>query len=224
MPAGVEAVPIVSVSGACSRSGKTALAVTLLGAMPRGAAAAVKFTTTEDVFERCPRGAPCVVCDIDVPFRIVQDEGTLREPGTDTDRLAAAGASRVVWAIARASAATAAWRRVSSIVEEGLSVMEGSTVVGLARPELRLFVVHPFLSPDRWKPGSDALIEGATLVVVNRPAAEPRPPDRGVLARVEQARGGGEVRVADVTQPLHTWAPDVQEALDALRGRGVAAR
>src|SRR5689334_22064601 len=99
--------------------------------MPRGAAAVVKFTTTEDVFERCPRGAPCVVCDIDVPCRIVRDEGTLREPGTDTDRLAAAGASRVVWAIARAAAAAAAWRRVSSIVEEGLSVMEGSTVVGL---------------------------------------------------------------------------------------------
>jgi hypothetical protein len=58
---------LVAVSGACSRAGKTALAVSLLRGLPWGQAAAVKFTTTEDVFERYPRGTPCVVCDIDVP-------------------------------------------------------------------------------------------------------------------------------------------------------------
>jgi len=217
-------VPIVSVSGACSRSGKTALAVTLLGALPRHAAAAVKFTTTEDVFERCPRGAPCVVCDIDVAFRVVEDEGTLREPGTDTDRLAAAGASRVVWAIAKAAAAAAAWRRVASMLEEGLTVMEGSTVVGLAQPDLHLFVVHPFLSPDRWKPGSGALLAGADAVVVNRPAGETRPPDPVVMAEVARFRGARDVRVADVTGPLSAWAPDLQAALESLRAGAEAAR
>src|SRR6185436_11682234 len=95
----------IAVAGACSRSGKTAAAVSLLRALPPGTAAAVKFTTTEDVFERCPRGSPCIVCDIDVPYRIVRDEATLRQPGTDTDRLAAAGARTVVWAIAKQAAA-----------------------------------------------------------------------------------------------------------------------
>ena len=64
-------------SGACSRSGKTACAVSILEALPRGETVAVKFTTTEDVFERCPRGTPCVVCDIDVPFRLIEDAAIL---------------------------------------------------------------------------------------------------------------------------------------------------
>jgi hypothetical protein len=211
-------LPIVSVSGACSRAGKTALAVTLLGAVPPGTAAAVKFTTTEDVFQRCPRGAPCVVCDIDVPFRIVEDEGTLREPGTDTDRLAEAGARRVIWAIAKDSAAAAAWRRVEEMLaKEELAVMEGSTVVGLARPALRAFVVHPHLSVERWKPTSGGLIADADVVVVNRPAGDARPPDPQVLSAVERFRGGRGVHVADVTRPLAEWAPELQAGLDGLR-------
>ena len=84
---------LLSISGAGSRSGKTAVAVSLLRALPAGRAAAVKFTTTEDVFERCPRGTPCVVCDIDVPFRIVEDAAVLDDAGTDTARLREAGAS-----------------------------------------------------------------------------------------------------------------------------------
>ena len=57
---------LLSVSGATSRAGKTAAAVTMLRAVP--GATAVKFTTTDDTFTGCPRGTPCVVCDIDVPF------------------------------------------------------------------------------------------------------------------------------------------------------------
>jgi hypothetical protein len=224
-------VPIVSVSGACSRAGKTALAVTLLEAVPRGAFAAVKFTTTEDVFQRCPRGAPCVVCDIDVPFRIVEDEDTLRQAGTDTDRLAGAGASRVIWAIAKGHAARAAWERVEGMLgHEGLAVVEGSSVVGLARLDLRLFVVHPFLSVDRWKPTSGPLIADADVVVVNRPepgaarpADEARPPDAGVLAEVERFRAGRGYQVADVTRPLASWAPGLLDALGRMRSRAGAA-
>src|SRR5258706_14071436 len=116
---------LISISGACSRSGKTAAAVSLLRTLPAGRAAAVKFTTTEDVFERCPRGTPCVVCDIDVPFRIVEDPSVLREAGTDTDRLAEAGASRVVWGIAKAAAAGPAWRARGGRVGGGPGVLEG---------------------------------------------------------------------------------------------------
>lgn len=212
-------MPLVSVSGACSRSGKTALAVTILSALPPGSAQAVKFTTTEDVFKRCPRGAPCVVCDIDVPFRVVEDAKVLREPGTDTDRLAAAGAARVIWAIAKTSAAPEAWAAVRGMVgEPSLVVMEGSTVVDLAAPDLHLFVVHPFLSPARWKPTSGPLIRRCDAVVVNLPAREGRAPSPAVLAEVERHRGRGPVRVADVTRPLRDWAPDLAERLGALAG------
>lgn len=201
----------IAVAGACSRSGKTATAVTLLRAFPPGTAAALKFTTTDDVFERCPRGSACVVCDIDVPFRIVEDEAVLRQPGTDTDRLAAAGARRVVWTIAQRSAADRAWRAAAARVGDGALVIEGSTVVDLSRPDLLLFVVHPFLAPARWKPTTDALLRRADLVVVNRPSGEPRDPDPDVMRAL--ARSERPVRIADVTRPLPEWAPDVAERM-----------
>jgi len=175
-------------------------------------AAAVKFTTTEDVFERCPRGAPCVVCDIDVPFRIVDDPAVLAESGTDTDRLGRAGAHRVLWAIAKEHAAEAAWRAVRERLQgETLAVMEGSRVVGIAKPEWTLFVVHPFLSPERWKPTSARLLAEADLVVVNRPAAEPRPPAPEVLAEIARYRRSGGYVLADVTRPASEWAGSLLE-------------
>jgi hypothetical protein len=195
------------VSGACSRAGKTALAVTLLRELRE--AAAVKFTTTEDVFERCPRGTPCVVCDIDVPFRIVSDAATLEQPGTDTARLAATGAP-VVWAIARAAAVAPAWEAVRRrVAGHPAVVMEGSTITRLARPDRHVFVVHPFLSPERWKPGSAELIAGCDAVVVNLPSAERRAPSLAVMAEVRRHRGAGRLLVADVTRPLADWAPDL---------------
>lgn len=211
---------IVSVSGACSRSGKTALAAALLGALPPRAAAAVKFTTADDVFERCPRGTACAVCDIDVPFRLVEDAATLDHPGTDTERLRRSGAGRVVWAIARRGAVPAAWAVVRRRVAGWpLVVMEGSTIVPFARPGLHLFVVHPWLSPSRWKDGSAERIAAADLVVINRPAADARPPHEDVLQALEGAGARPErTRVADVTAPLGSWAPDVRARLASLAG------
>jgi hypothetical protein len=208
---------LVSVSGACSRSGKTALAVTLLKGLPAGRATAVKFTTTEDVFKRCPRGTPCVVCDIDVPFRIVSDAETLGQPGTDTDRLGRAGALRVVWAIARTSAVGAAWAAVRGMTADAeVTVMEGSSIVAVAHPDLHVFVAHPFLSPSRWKPASAALAAGSDVVVVNRPAAEPRPPSPEVMNALASCRSRADILVADVTRPLAEWAPALGERLEAL--------
>jgi hypothetical protein len=204
----------IAVAGACSRSGKTAAAVSVLQALPAGSAAAVKFTTTEDVFKRCPRGSPCIVCDIDVPYRIVRDEATLREPGTDTDRLAAAGARSVVWAIAKQAAAASAWRAVEGLVAETPAcVIEGSTVVEMAAPDLLIFVVHPFLAPARWKPTTPALLRRADVVVVNRPAAERREPSADVLDAVAAHRPLREVRVVDVARPLAFWAPELSGRL-----------
>lgn len=205
---------LVSVSGATSRAGKTALAVTLLEALPRSAAVAVKFTTAEDVFERCPRGTPCMVCNIKVPYRIVEDAATLRQPGTDTDRLTAAGASRVIWAIAHASAVRPAWEAVRrALGAPDVVIMEGSSIVDVARPNLSLFVLHPFLSPERWKPTSAALIARADRVVVNVPARERRAPAASVMAQSERYRRDGGVLLADVTRPLAEWAPDLSERL-----------
>jgi predicted GTPase len=210
-------MPVIAVAGACSRAGKTALAEAFLRALPPGQALALKFTTTADVFQRCPRGAPCVVCDIDVPFRLVSESAILDEPGTDTQRLALAGARRVVWVIARASAVAPAWQAAARALDlpSRLAVLEGSTIVEHARPELTLFVVHPFLSHSRWKPTSQRLIASADAVVVNLASSQTRGPSRDVMRAIERARPR-DLRIADVTRGLHEWAPDLQARASAL--------
>lgn len=209
-------MPLVCVAGATSRAGKTALAVSILRSLPGGTATAVKFTTTEDVFERCPRGTPCVVCDIEAPYRIVTEADVLRQPGTDTDRLAAAGARRVVWAIAKQAAVAEAWRRVRAGLPEGLAVMEGSTIAFAARPQLTLFVVHPFLDPGRWKPTSGRLLREADAVVVNRPSREARPPSPSVLEAIRDRRGSDDILLADVTLAPASWAPALWTRIERL--------
>jgi hypothetical protein len=213
---------LVCISGSCSRAGKTAAAVSLLRALGPETAA-VKFTTTEDVFERCPRGTTCVVCDIDVPFRIVEDPAVLREPGTDTARLVEAGAARVLWAIARQSAVREAWAAVKGRTGEGERViMEGSTIVTVARPDLQVFVAHPWLSPERWKPTTAGCVASADLVVVNRPAADPRPPAPEVLDALRACGPRGEVSIVDVTRPAEEWAAGLLNRFEA-HGRGLLA-
>ncbi len=211
---------IVSVSGACSRAGKTAVAESLLRSLPGKSAAAIKFTTTEDLFERCPRGSVCMVCDIDVPFRIVRDPAVLAEPGTDTERLGRAGATEVVWAIARAAAATRAWAAVEHMIgPTQLAILEGSTVVeqGLARPDLAVFVAHRAMPPDRWKPTSTALVASADVVIVHTDGPAP---SAVVLDALDAMGARGKRVVADATQPLATWAPSLERRLRDLAGAG----
>jgi hypothetical protein len=198
---------LVSVSGATSRAGKTALAASLLRARP--GAVAVKFTTTEDVFERCPRGTPCVVCDIATPFRIVEDPLVLAEDGTDTRRLADAGAAKVVWAIARAAHVDEAWTAVRERTKgAAVVVMEGSTIVETSNPDLLFFVVHPHLDPARWKPTASGLIARADAVVLNRVAGDGRPPSSAVRAAIA-ARNPRRVAMADAASPSLEWAEDL---------------
>jgi molybdopterin-guanine dinucleotide biosynthesis protein len=214
---------LVSISGACSRSGKTAAAVSLLRALSGGRAVAVKFTTTEDVFERCPRGTTCVVCDIDVPFRIVDDPAVLDEAGTDTARLRDAGAARVVWVIARESAVAPAWAAVQPrLGGADVIVMEGSTITAVARPDRQVFVAHPWLSPERWKPTSAACIAQADVVVVNRPRSEDRPPSPEVMDALRRHRRSPQLTIADVTAPPSEWAPELMR--DLARARDAAAQ
>lgn len=208
----------VVVAGSSSRAGKTALAETVLRGLG-GKAAAVKFTTTDDVFEKCPRGTTCIVCDIDVPFKVVRDDATLGETGTDTARLQAATAGPVLWTIARKSVARQAWEATVRLLDQAKAdaktgaegaglVVEGSTVASLCAPDFTFFVVHPFLSPERWKDGTRELIGRANCVVVNRQAVEKREPSPEVMAAVNEARPY-DLRVADVLEPLDTWAGDL---------------
>jgi hypothetical protein len=209
-------VTTVVVAGSSSRAGKTALAETVLRSLG-SQAAAIKFTTTDDVFERCPRGTTCIVCDIDVPFKVVRDDATLGETGTDTARLRAATEGPVLWTIARKSMAALAWEATTRLLDGARRdlVIEGSTVATFCSPDFTFFVVHPFLSPTRWKDGTRALISRANCVVINRPQTESREPSPEVLAAINESRPY-DLRVADVQEPLDAWAGDL---LPRLRAR-----
>jgi hypothetical protein len=215
----------VVVAGSSSRAGKTALAETVLRGLG-GLSAAVKFTTTDDVFEKCPRGTTCIVCDIDVPFKVVRDEATLSEGGTDTARLRAATAGPVLWTIARKSVAAQAWQATVRLLHQAKAdarsapgadhglVVEGSTVASLCAPDFTFFVVHPFLSPERWKDGTRELIGRADCVVINRQGLEKREPGPAVMAAIHESHPY-DLRVADVLSPLDIWAGDLLPRLHA---------
>ena len=91
-------------------------------------------------------------------------------------------------------------------------IMEGSTIVTVARPHLQVFVAHPWLSPERWKTTTATCVGRADLVVVNRPASETRPPSPEVLDAL-RGLGGPEPIVADVTRPPSEWAPKLMRTL-----------
>ncbi len=214
----------VVVAGSSSRAGKTALAETILRGLG-GLSAAVKFTTTDDIFEKCPRGTTCIVCDIDVPFKVVRDDATLGETGTDTARLRAATEGPVMWTIARKSVASQAWEATVRLLDQAKAnakmaagdhglVVEGSTVASLCSPDFTFFVVHPFLSPERWKDGTRELIGRANCVVINRQAVEAREPSAAVMEAVNEQHPY-DLRVADVLKPLGTWAGDLLHRLHA---------
>jgi len=206
--AGVALAPIgpwISVSGACSRSGKTALAERLIEVRPE--LAAVKFTTTDDVFDGCPRNSPCTVCDIETPYRIVTSADVLDVAGTDTARMRRAGAPRVLWAIAKRRFARQAWRAVWDEMA-GPAVVEGSTIAVGETPYLAFFVVHPQVAPRRWKPTSTALVARADAVIINQREGDPRPPSREVL-RALSSLGCDAPVVADLRRPLRSWAPSL---------------
>lgn len=185
----------------------------------------MKFTTTDDIFDKCPRGTTCIVCDIDVPFKVVRDDATLGETGTDTARLQAATKGPVLWTIARKSVAQKAWQATVRLLDQAKAdansgggdaglVVEGSTVASLCAPDFTFFVVHPFLSPERWKEGTRELIGRANCVVINRQTVEKREPSPEVMAAVNEARPY-DLRVADVLMPLNAWAGDLLPRLHA---------
>jgi hypothetical protein len=203
----------ISVAGACSRAGKTALTERLVELRPE--LAAVKFTVADDRFDGCPRGSPCDVCDIETPYRIVTSRDVLDEAGTDTGRMRRAGSRQVAWVIARRRYAGPAWRALWGAID-GPAVVEGSTIALQERPSLSLFVVHPQVSPEGWKPTSQLLVPRADAVVVNRRSGDARPPSPRVLEALS-ALGCHAPIVADLTRPVRSWAPEL-----AARSAGLA--
>ena len=185
---------VVSITSAGNNSGKTSLACALCAAFP-GVFTAVKGTTVyEEGAARCPRGegarAECACTSLEGPWLLCDDRETVERPGTDTGKIAAAGARRTLWAIARPDGAGALVeeirRRLRDRGDGGPLLTEGNTLASRLSPDLTLFVANPWMRGGDIKPVSADLCAAADLLILNPfpiRAGEDRPADADRNAR-----------------------------------------
>jgi len=94
---------ILAVTGATSKTGKTALIRRLIPLLPGWAVCKVT-TCFHHPGGTCPRGQEdtCGICNtLDAPFLIIEDPAVIQQPATDTGLYAEAGAVRVIWVESR---------------------------------------------------------------------------------------------------------------------------
>ncbi|HKY31297.1 MAG TPA: hypothetical protein VJV23_02090 [Candidatus Polarisedimenticolia bacterium] len=197
---------IVSVTAPANGSGKTTAVAAMAAAFP-GRWAAVKFTTVYKDGVHCPRSQGSCACrELKGAFTIVDDPRTLLAAGTDTGRLAGAGAVPVLWCLARPGAHAEAWRRLRSerLGPCAAILTEGNAIVREISPDLLVAVVSPAAPRERWKADSWDLIRRAGVVVVNSHGGDAAGLE-GIVRDVAAARGGLRPPVADLTRPMTEW-------------------
>lgn len=173
-----ESLRTIVVAGVSSGAGKTSVAEAVTGMLSKQRrTAAAKITVTHG--ERgCPHGGKgCNVCSsLGGDFQLINRESIITQPGTDTARLQAAGASPVIWAITRDVAIKEAWLEMSGILSEATcAVVESNTLIEHIRPALTLMIVDPTVSRKIWKPSAERLIASADYLIFNhRGTAEQR--------------------------------------------------
>jgi hypothetical protein len=180
----------IVVAGVSSGAGKTCLAESMTRALAgRFQTAAAKMTVTHG--ERgCPHGGKgCDVCgSLGGEFQVITRENIIKQEGTDTARLAAAGASPVVWAITKEAAVLEAWREMSRLMRgAACAVIESNTLALVIKPALTLMIVDPSVSRKIWKPSAEHLIAHADYVIFNDRGPKEKRAER--LAEVESWRG-----------------------------------
>ena len=185
-----ERLRTIVVAGVSSGAGKTCVAESMTRALAgRCPTAAAKITVTHG--ERgCPHGGKgCNVCgSLGGNFQVITRENIILQQGTDTARLAAAGAVPVVWAITKEAAIEDAWREMSRLMSlNACVVIESNTLAQIIKPTLTLMVVDPSVSRKIWKPSAAHLIAAADFIIFNDRG--PREKRAARLAEVESLRG-----------------------------------
>jgi hypothetical protein len=201
---------LISVAGATSRAGKTLLAEQIIQyCVSQGVPVyAVKFTTTTDIPSPCPRGTPCTVCDLSEKFRIIRDPEILLQPGKNTQRLAAAGATEIIWIISRKSYLPQAYNHLlTHLSPDAVTVMEGSTVTSFCEPDLLFYVAANHISASRWKENAQEISATADFFVLNRKKGMPDHPELKLPAKVIEL---------DLHATPVTSLPEVRQAIDHI--------
>ena len=184
---------LVLVAGVTSGAGKTSLAEALVNILARrNSTAAAKITVTHG--ERgCPHGGKgCDVCgSLGGQFQLITRQSIISQPGTDTARLALAGASPVLWTIAREQFIADAWREMQSkLLGVKFVVVESNTLAAVTTPALTLMIVDPTVSRRLWKPSAERLIATSDCLIFNDRGPEDK--RHALLKEIEGLRGATE--------------------------------
>jgi hypothetical protein len=228
-------VQVVIVGGPHSGVGKTLaseIAVRSLGGRPIGA---IKLTVADgerdaahdhgasalavaDAAGICGRGASCGVCETvssALPSRLIVSERAIHKPGTDTCRLADAGAIAVVWIIAlRDAAPEAVAAAIEQLERRGaeLIVIEGTTALEWLAPDASVMVATD--PGKRWKDVALRHVSSCDVVLRNLV------PQTGATEPAPKEFWAAEPLVCDLSDPQH---PGTRAYVERLR-RLVAAR
>lgn len=186
----VEKIYVIAVAGVTSGAGKTSMAEAVTSILSkRYPTAAAKITVTHGE-GGCPHGGKgCNVCgSLGNDYQIITRPSIIRQPGTDTARLAEAGASPVLWTITREMFIRDAWQEMQSLMKSArCAVIESNTLALTIKPALTLMVVDPTRSRRLWKPSAERLIASADLLIFNDRG--PKTQRQALLREVEALRG-----------------------------------
>jgi hypothetical protein len=199
---------VVSVSAPCNGSGKTSLLLSIASAFP-GVFSAVKFTTIYREEQFCPvKDHDCACHRLEGKYLICADPDVLSQPNTDTGKLSETPVRKVYWCIAKPEGYP---EMLTDLQEHCLHqntplLVEGNTVTEFLVPQLRLFMVNPWLPLSWWKQHSRALLDQSDFIVVNSYRSEPdsaAEPEAAIVAALRQV--GGKQIVMEGQKRLDLW-------------------
>ncbi len=154
---------IVVVGGHSRNIGKTAVALSLIEALPGFRWTALKITQFGHGL--CTRDGHACECETgcDSPYSLVEQN----EPdATDTGRFRAAGAARSWWLRTRSGALGPAMPAIQSLVHGASNaIIESNSVIEYLLPDLYLFVADGS-NPD-WKPSARRFLTRADALVIS---------------------------------------------------------
>ena len=115
----------------------------------------------------CPRHTDCDTCDDGYePFKILTSDDIIREKGKDTDRLATAGACKVVWLQSDSDVEKVGIEAALACFDkEHNLVIEGNSFLRVRDADVAILVVSP--SVEKTKRSAKILLNKIDFVVIN---------------------------------------------------------
>lgn len=192
---------VLGVGGTSSNVGKTALVCRLLEGLPGWGALKTSVRKPGDPRpgHRHGRTAPADLCS---------DRDRLLRPGTDTERFAHAGATRVLWLRADLDALAGAIGPALGAFE-GLPgvVVEGNSFAAFARPHR--FVILARAGLDDVKGSAVPLVRTADWVAVQVARDASAASGRRLAVRLRERYGARDVRIVDLADPAEPIVTEI---------------